>query len=60
MGIGLTGTSVNPARSLGPAIFRAFEDTTALTQVWVFILAPVIGAVIAGFLWKYLKPADSE
>ena len=60
MGINLTGTSVNPARSLGPAIFYAFEDTIALQQVWVFILAPVIGAVIAGFLWKYLKPADSE
>ncbi len=60
VGIGLTGTSVNPARSLGPAIFRAFEDTLALQQVWVFILAPVIGAVIAGFLWKYLKPAVSE
>ena len=60
MGITLTGTSVNPARSLGPAIFRAFEDTLALQQVWVFILAPVIGAVIAGFLWKYLKPAVSE
>jgi len=60
MGIGLTGTSVNPARSLGPAIFRAFEDTTALTQVWVFILAPVIGAILAASLWKYLKPADSE
>ena len=60
MGIGLTGTSVNPARSLGPAIFRAFEDTMALEQVWVFILAPIIGAVIAGFLWKYLKPAECE
>ena len=60
MGITLTGTSVNPARSLGPAIFYAFEDTIALTQVWVFIVAPIIGAVIAGFLWKYLKPANSE
>ena len=60
IGINLTGTSVNPARSLGPAIFYAFENTIALQQVWVFILAPVIGAVIAGFLWKYLKPAVSE
>jgi aquaporin Z len=60
IGINLTGTSVNPARSLGPAIFYAFENTVALEQVWVFILAPVIGAVIAGFLWKYLKPAVSE
>ena len=60
MGIGLTGTSVNPARSLGPAIFYAFENTIALEQVWVFIVAPVIGAVIAAFLWKAIKPADSE
>ena len=60
MGINLTGTSVNPARSLGPAIFYAFEDTIALQQVWVFIVAPIIGAVIAAYLWKYLKPADSE
>ena len=60
IGINLTGTSVNPARSLGPAIFRAFEDTAALTQVWVFIVAPIVGAVLAAFLWKYLKPADSE
>jgi len=60
IGINLTGTSVNPARSLGPAIFYAFENTIALEQVWVFIIAPVIGAVIAGFLWKYLKPAASE
>ena len=60
MGIGLTGTSVNPARSLGPAIFRAFEDSLAISQVWVFIVAPVIGAVLAAFLWKAIKPADSE
>ena len=60
MGIGLTGTSVNPARSLGPAIFYAFEDTIALQQVWVFIVAPVIGAVLAAFLWKYLKSGVKE
>ncbi len=60
MGIGLTGTSVNPARSLGPAIFRAFENTMALEQVWVFIVAPVIGAVIAGFLWQYFKNGVKE
>ena len=44
----------------GPAIFRAFEDTLALQQVWVFILAPVIGAVIAGFLWQYFKNGVKE
>ena len=60
IGIGLTGTSVNPARSLGPAIFRAFHDTLALQQVWLFIIAPIIGAVLAAYLWRYLRPADSE
>ena len=60
LGTRLTGTSVNPARSLGPAIIYAFEDTIALQQVWVFIVAPIIGAVIAAYLWKAIKPADSE
>ena len=45
MGIPLTGTSVNPARSLAPALFMG---GVALQQVWVFIVAPIIGAVIAG------------
>ena len=43
IGIPLTGTSVNPARSLAPAIFAGGE---ALTQVWVFIVAPLIGAAL--------------
>lgn len=51
MGIPLTGTSVNPARSLAPALFMG---GAALQQVWVFIVAPVIGAVIAGLLHKGL------
>lgn len=45
MGIPLTGTSVNPARSLAPALFMG---GVALEQVWVFIVAPIVGAVIAG------------
>ena len=52
MGIPLTGTSVNPARSLAPALFLGGQ---ALQQVWVFIVAPVIGAVIAGLLFKGLS-----
>lgn len=52
IGIHYTGTSVNPARSLGPAIFAGGEY---LSNLWVFILAPVIGAVIAAFVWKILK-----
>lgn len=52
LGIPLTGTSVNPARSLGPAIFAGGE---ALAQVWVFIVGPLLGAAIAAFVWKALK-----
>ena len=51
MGIPLTGTSVNPARSLAPALFM---EGAALQQVWVFIVAPIIGAVIAGLAHKGL------
>ncbi len=61
MGIGLTGTSVNPARSLGPAIFMAIAgNSDPIGQVWVFIIAPLIGAALAGFCWKFLKPAGDE
>ena len=56
MGIPLTGTSVNPARSLAPALFIGGQ---ALQQVWVFILAPVIGAIIAGLLYKGLASEDA-
>jgi aquaporin Z len=50
-GIPITGTSVNPARSLGPALVAG---GTALSQLWVFIVAPIIGALIAAVVWKYL------
>ncbi len=49
VGIPVTGTSVNPARSLGPAIFAG---ATAFAQLWMFWVAPIIGAVIAAFVWK--------
>lgn len=49
--IPVTGTSVNPARSLGPAVVAG---GTALAQLWLFLVAPVIGAVIAAIVWKYL------
>ena len=55
MGIPLTGTSVNPARSLAPALFMG---GVALQQVWVFIVAPVIGAVIAGLAHKGLYDGE--
>ena len=52
LGINITGTSVNPARSLGPAIVGAGINPQALAQVWLFIVAPLIGAGIAGYLFK--------
>lgn len=47
--IPITGTSVNPARSFGPAIF---QGGAALSQLWLFIIAPLIGAAIAALVWK--------
>jgi aquaporin Z len=52
VGINVTGVSVNPARSLGPALVGAGGNATALAQVWLFIVAPLIGAAVAGFLFK--------
>lgn len=49
VGINVTGVSVNPARSIGPALF---SGGAALAQLWLFIVAPVIGAVAAGLLFK--------
>jgi aquaporin Z len=51
VGIPITGTSVNPARSVGPALVAG---GTALSQLWMFIAAPVIGALIAAIAWRYL------
>ena len=50
--IPIDGTSVNPARSLGPALF---VGGTALNQLWVFITAPIIGGMLAAAVWRVLK-----
>ena len=50
VGIPITGTSVNPARSLGPAVWVGGD---AIAQVWLFIIAPIIGGIIAALIWKY-------
>ena len=47
--IPITGTSVNPARSIGPALF---EGGQALSQLWLFIVAPLVGAAISAIVWK--------
>jgi len=49
VGINVTGVSVNPARSIGPALFAG---ATAISQLWLFIVAPIIGGVLAGLVFK--------
>jgi aquaporin Z len=49
-----TGTSVNPARSLAPAIFAGGD---ALSQLWIFIIGPFIGAACAAGIWKAIEPS---
>ena len=53
MGVPLTGTSVNPARSLGPALIKG---GAALSQLWVFILAPLVGGALAALAYKGMEP----
>jgi aquaporin Z len=55
--IPITNTSVNPARSLGPAVF---EGGTALTQLWLFIVAPLLGAAIGAVVWTLATGGDEE
>jgi aquaporin Z len=55
VGIPLTGTSVNPARSLGPALFAGGDS---LQQVWLFLIAPLVGGALAVVLWKITRPAE--
>lgn len=56
--IPVTNTSVNPARSLGPAVFVGGEN---LGQVWMFWVAPIVGGVIGGVVYRYvIAPADPE
>ena len=53
--INLTGTSVNPARSIGPALFAGGE---ALKNVWVFICAPLVGGALSACVWKAMVPKE--
>ena len=57
LGIGLTGTSVNPARSIGPAILSGGD---ALNCLWVFIVGPFLGAAMAAFVYRFLAPKIEE
>ena len=56
LGIGLTGTSVNPARSFGPALVALFDGNSApISCLWVFIVGPLVGAAIAAVTYKFLE-----
>lgn len=56
LGIPFTGASINPARSFGPAvIMKILGKGTALNQLWVFLLSPLIGALVAYIVYKLLK-----
>ena len=59
--IPLTWTSVNPARSIGPAIITALREwnATPLHDLWLFIVAPLLGAIVAGVLWRYVFDKES-
>jgi aquaporin Z len=51
VGIPVTGVSVNPARSIGPALL---VGGTAITQLWLFIVAPILGSILSAVVWRYL------
>lgn len=57
LGIYFTGTSVNPARSFGPALLMGGD---ALANVWVFIVAPLVGGILAALVWKLLNSKVAE
>ncbi len=59
LGLGITGTSVNPARSFAPALLQAFAgNTTSLAQIWIWLLAPMAGAAAAAYAYKYLTESN--
>ena len=55
--IPIDNTSVNPARSLATAIF---QGSWALSQLWVFIVFPLVGGILGAAIWKLLRPASDE
>ena len=55
VGIYFTGTSVNPARSIGPAIFAGGD---ALANLWIFIVGPFVGGALAACIWKVIEPNE--
>ncbi len=58
--IPITGTSVNPARSIGPALFDMLEQGKAMSQLWLFIVAPLLGGALAAGVWKLISTDNKE
>lgn len=59
LGIGLTGTSVNPARSFGPALVAVINGNSApISCLWVFIVGPLVGAALAALVYKFLESGN--
>lgn len=52
-----TGTSVNPARSIGPALFIG---GSALSNLWIFIVGPLVGGALSALIWKLIEPVESK
>jgi hypothetical protein len=57
MGMVFTGTSVNPARSIGPALL---SGTEAMSQVWVFIVGPLVGGILAAIFYRLVIDAKES
>ena len=55
LGISFTGTSVNPARSFGPALIAG-----NLANIWVFLLAPLVGGALAAIVYRFLDPEEKK
>lgn len=62
IGLGFTGTSVNPARSFGPALIQAIlgGDATSLSQIWIWVLAPLAGGALAAFVYTLISKKKDE
>ena len=58
--IPLTNTSVNPARSISQALFSNCDSWSACSQLWLFIVAPLVGAALAGLCYKLIAPAKTK
>lgn len=60
MGMPIDGASLNPARSFGPSVIAGFSDKVAWMQLPVFLIVPLLGGVLAAFLYKYISTENAE